>query len=508
MKNWGHPGRDKLALCLGDAGVTTLLAAAGWYVYAGTTSTGAQKVLSLLVMLPAFVAAMYVFDQYSLSKLNGLGTLVKAVIAVFGASAFCYVFFHLFRWKNDMYYRSLGLCALVLPAATYIWRRCYFHGSKRFRAQEKLLVVGSVKDAQILSAALDRLHAGFALVGMMRAEASPWETQPTAQALESQSKVAACAAGIGAPGSYAAGTAVAMAREAVGAAVEVAPDGVEHIPDLGPATSENLSQAVAANGVEVIVVRSDALTPELAGVLTHLRFNGIQVLSLLDFCMATCHEIPLEILNEFWLAVADGFDLLQTRLFRRVKRLTDILLASAGLLVALPFMLLVALAIRLNSPGPVLFRQERVGWKGQPFELLKFRSMQTDAERERGPQWAAQDDPRVTTVGRILRKTHFDELPQMINILRGDMSFVGPRPERPEFVGLLNETISFYDLRHYVLPGITGWAQVNYRYGASLDDTKRKLQYDLYYVCKASPLLDLRTLLLTARVVLLQQGSR
>jgi lipopolysaccharide/colanic/teichoic acid biosynthesis glycosyltransferase len=130
------------------------------------------------------------------------------------------------------------------------------------------------------------------------------------------------------------------------------------------------------------------------------------------------------------------------------------------------------------------------------------------AEKDGRPQWAALNDPRVTRVGRILRKIHFDELPQMINIFRGQMSFVGPRPERTEFVELLNESINFYHLRHYVLPGITGWAQVNYPYGASLEDARRKLQYDLYYVCNASPLLDLRTMLRTARVVLFQRGSR
>jgi len=281
----------------------------------------------------------------------------------------------------------------------------------------------------------------------------------------------------------------------------------ENVTDLGAASSENLLEVVATRDVKVVVVRSDAMTLELAGVLTRLRFSGIQVYSLLDFCMRVSEEIPLEILNEFWLSVADGFDLLQARFFRRVKRLADLLLASVGLVLALPLMLLAGVAIRLTSPGPVLFRQRRVGWMGRPFELLKFRSMQMEAERE-GPQWAAVDDPRVTAVGKILRKTHFDELPQMINVLRGQMSFVGPRPERPEFVGLLNDSISFYHLRHYVLPGITGWAQVNYPYGASLEDARRKLQYDLYYVCNASPLLDLRTLLRTARVALFRQGSR
>ena len=224
--------------------------------------------------------------------------------------------------------------------------------------------------------------------------------------------------------------------------------------------------------------------------------------------MRASEELPLEILNESWLCVADGFDLSQARFFRRLKRLTDIFLAGAGLLVDWPFMWVAALAIRIDSEGPILFRQPRVGWMGRPFELLKFRSMRTGAEKEGGPQWAALDDPRVTAVGKILRKLHFDELPQMINILRGEMSFVGPRPERPEFVGLLNGSINFYQLRHYVLPGITGWAQVNYPYGASLEDTRRKLQYDLYYICNASPLLDLRTLLRTARVVLFRQGSR
>jgi len=265
---------------------------------------------------------------------------------------------------------------------------------------------------------------------------------------------------------------------------------------------------VAGSGVEVIVVRNDFMTPELAGMLTRLRFSGIRVYSLLDFCMRASEQLPLELLNEFWLSVADGFDILQARLFRRLKRLTDIFLACAGLLIAGPFMWLAALAIRIDSPGPILFRQRRVGWMGRPFELLKFRSMRTDAEKAGRAQWAAVNDPRVTAVGRILRKLHLDELPQMINILRGEMSFVGPRPERPEFVGLLNDLIKFYPLRHYVLPGITGWAQVNYPYGSSLEDARQKLQYDLYYICHASPLLDLRTMLRTARVVLFRQGSR
>lgn len=505
--NWGNPDRDKVALFLGDIALIILLAVAGWFIRPLADSSATEKVLPLLLLLPTILAAMYVLDLYSLVALNGLGTIVRVILAVGSASIFCDAVFHLFQLQNPCY-RSLEMCALILPPATYLWRRAYFHSSRRFRTAEKLAVVGNARDARILSAALSRIPMQYGLVGMLSTEpgcAEAAEKRERPENLPSLGEI-----GEHASSAYSAGTAVVMARVPVATAgvAEAASDNSEAVPDLGSATSENLMHQVAASDVKVVVVHSDAMTAELAGVLTRLRFNGIQVYSLLDFCMRASEELPLEILSEFWLCVADGFDLLQARVFRRVKRLTDIFLAGVGLLVALPFMLMAAIAIRLDSAGPVLFRQSRVGWMGRPFELLKFRSMHAEAEREGGPQWAAQDDPRTTRVGRILRKTHFDEIPQMLNILRGEMSFVGPRPERPEFVELLNEEISFYHLRHYVLPGMTGWAQVNYPYGASIADARGKLQYDLYYVCHASPLLDLRTLLRTARVVLFRQGSR
>jgi len=519
MKNWGHPGRDKVKLFLGDAALLACVAVVGWYLPAVQMGHGSHKVLSLVVLVPTFLGAMYVCNLYNLAGINGLGTLMKVIVAVGVASALCDGFFHLFRWKNETYYWSLGLCTVVVPVTAYAWRRVYFHSTRRLRTPEKLLVVGSARDAEILNAALDPVHPRYCVLGMLRAEAvGPAAAQPLAQPLEAGGKAeaalrdseqAGASAGAAMTTAYAAGTAVAMMREAgPKATADLDLQKVEMVADLGPATCENLMQVMATLDVKVVVVRSEAMTLELAGALTRLRFSGIQVYSLLDFCMRASEEIPLEILNEFWLSLADGFDLLQARLFRRVKRLTDLLLASVGLLLALPFMMLSAVAIRMDSPGPILFRQRRVGWMGWPFELLKFRTMHMEAEKDGNPRWAAVDDPRVTIVGKILRKTHFDELPQMINILRGQMSFVGPRPERPEFVGLLNESINFYHLRHFVLPGITGWAQVNYPYGASLEDARRKLQYDLYYVCNASPLLDLRTLLRTARVVLFRQGSR
>lgn len=496
MRRLGHSGRDKVVLLVGDAGLIALVSAVGRRLFAAGPVNGPRELLSMLVVVPVFVAAMYVFDLYSLSSINGLGTVVRAVVAALAAGCFCDVAFHFLGWPSGVY-GSLELCVLVAPFGAYVWRKTYFHGTRTLRPAERIVVVGSVGDASVLSRAVRRMHGHYELVGMLSTQAGA----PEAFHREVGEPYGRMDVPAGGPGS-------AVAVAALPAVAESASENeAESVPNLGPASSETLLDVVEACEADMVVVRSDTMTLELAETLTRLRFSGTRVYSLLDFCIYASEELPLEIVSEFWLCVADGFDLLQARLFRRVKRLTDIVLASVGLIVALPFMLLAAIAIRIESRGPVIFRQQRVGWMGRPFELLKFRSMRVGAERG-GAQWAAQDDPRVTRVGRLLRKTHFDELPQMINILRGEMSFVGPRPERPEFVGMLKESINFYHLRHYVLPGITGWAQVNYPYGASQEDARRKLQYDLFYVCKASPLLDLRTLLRTARVVLFRQGSR
>lgn len=189
------------------------------------------------------------------------------------------------------------------------------------------------------------------------------------------------------------------------------------------------------------------------------------------------------------------------------KRGLDIAAATALLLVSAPLMLVAAIAIKLDSPGPVLYRQRRIGCNGREFDMFKFRSMVVDAERN-GAQWAAENDRRVTRIGRILRKTRFDEIPQTFNILRGEMSFVGPRPERPEFVRVLEKEIPNYHLRHVVRPGLTGWAQVKYVYGASVDDARIKLQYDLHYIRRFTLLLDIVIMLMTVRVALFGIGSR
>jgi sugar transferase (PEP-CTERM system associated) len=194
-------------------------------------------------------------------------------------------------------------------------------------------------------------------------------------------------------------------------------------------------------------------------------------------------------------------------MYGRVRRLLDITLSSIGLFLSLPIMLLAAIAIKLDSRGPILYRQTRVGQHNRHFTIMKFRSMRVDAESG-GAVWAEEDDPRVTRIGRLIRKLRIDELPQFVNIIRGEMSFIGPRPERPEFVSLLEREIPYYSQRHLIKPGLTGWAQIRYPYCASIEDAVQKLQYDLYYLKNQSALLDVVTLFETVRIVIFGRGAR
>ncbi|MGH9486496.1 MAG: TIGR03013 family XrtA/PEP-CTERM system glycosyltransferase [Terriglobales bacterium] len=217
-------------------------------------------------------------------------------------------------------------------------------------------------------------------------------------------------------------------------------------------------------------------------------------------------RLPVADLLPSELIFANGFR--QSALLRAYKRAWGVCGSLVGLVLASPVMALVALAVRLDSPGPVIYRQERVGRHGKTFAMLKFRSMRVDAEQGSGPVWARVGDPRVTRVGRALRVLRLDELPQLWNVLRGDMNFVGPRPERPAFVEQLAEQIPYYTLRHSIRPGVTGWAQIRYRYGSSAEDAKTKLEYDLFYIKNVSLGLDLFVLFQTIKIMLLGRGAR
>lgn len=240
--------------------------------------------------------------------------------------------------------------------------------------------------------------------------------------------------------------------------------------------------------------------------LLKCRMAGIRVVDYLDFLERETMSVDLAAVRAGWFVFSDGFRGCGPSHIS--KRCFDIILSLALLLFVLPLMILTWLFVVLESPGPALYRQERVGLGGRPFVLLKFRSMRTDAETDGKARWATTNDPRVTSIGKIIRKLRIDELPQLINVLRGDMSFVGPRPERPAFVDQFSAQIPFYAERHCVRPGITGWAQINYPYGSSLKDACNKLSYDLYYVKNHGIFLDLLIVLQTFRVILFADGAR
>jgi len=268
-----------------------------------------------------------------------------------------------------------------------------------------------------------------------------------------------------------------------------------------------LSEVVSGLGVKEVIV---AVREQRGGVLPlrqliECRVSGVPVTDLAGMYERVRGEVPIESLKASWLIYGQGFS--QGGWRSVVKRTFDLVVSAAMLMLTLPLTLATALAIRLDSPGPVIFRQERVGRGGRRFVCLKFRSMCVDAEQDGVARWAVRADPRATRVGRFIRKTRIDELPQLVNVLRGEMSFVGPRPERPSFVNELKQTIPFYDLRHSVKPGVTGWAQVRYSYGASIEDARKKLQFDLYYVKNHSLFLDLLILVETVRVVLFREGA-
>jgi len=239
--------------------------------------------------------------------------------------------------------------------------------------------------------------------------------------------------------------------------------------------------------------------------LLNLKLAGIRIEDVHNCFERLSGRIALEHLSPSWLILSDGFK--KSSVLLAAKRTVDIFVSSIILLLVAPLLPVVALAIFLESGLPVFFRQTRVGYRGHEFQLLKFRSMVQDAEKN-GPQWASLQDSRITRVGRILRKTRLDEVPQLFNVFRGEMSLVGPRPERPVFCEMLSEKIPFFNLRHSLRPGLTGWAQVRFRYSANLEDAKGKLELDLFYLKNLSLLVDFAILFETVKVVLLRRGAQ
>ena len=354
--------------------------------------------------------------------------------------------------------RSVMVCAVIFAFAGIIITRFLFYKIVSLeRLKRRFLVIGSGKKAQELSTINDSfIHRGFTIVGFL---ALPEEISVVDQS---------------------------------------------HIIRY-----DKKIMAIAEDyKIDEIVIAQDDINQELPlDELLDCKMSGLTVMNIVGFYEREQGLISLDNVHPSWLVFCDGFA--QGDLRSLEKRIFDIFASLLLLCVAWPFMVLTALAIFLESgfKDPILYRQTRVGEKNQTFEVLKFRSMKPDAEKH-GVQWAQQNDDRITVVGKFIRKCRIDELPQIFNVLRGDMSFVGPRPERPEFVEGFNKTIPYYRERHRVKPGITGWAQLCYPYGADENDTIQKLQYDLYYVKNYSLFLDFSIMFNTVEVILWGKGAR
>ncbi len=288
-------------------------------------------------------------------------------------------------------------------------------------------------------------------------------------------------------------------------------EGIRHDVGAGDkvfASNLPLAETVRRHGIDDLIV---AVRERRGGVLPlnellQCKLSGVRVLDLSSYYERALGQVRLDALHASWLIFGEGFR--QGFLRTTVKRLFDIGVSTLVFVVTLPIMLLTVVAIAIEDGVPVFYRQPRIGQAGRVFDVIKFRSMRRNAEDDGKPRWASSNDDRVTSVGRVIRKLRIDELPQLLNVLRGDMSLVGPRPERPFFVDRLTREVPFYAARHSVKPGVTGWAQVRYHYGASVDDSVQKLQYDLYYVKNHTLFLDMLILVETVGVVLTGKGAQ
>ncbi len=353
-------------------------------------------------------------------------------------------------WRSTLLY-ALGLAALLLGVSRVVLS----HAVDRDRFKRRVVVLGAGTRAARLKALAQHEDSGFAIVGFI----------------------------------------------AMNEAHRVLPEAVgrEQMGDLG----EYVGQVRATELVLALEERRNALP--LTDLL-RVRTRGIPVQEVSSFLERETGRVDLDTLNPSWLIFSDGFS--ATRRWSSIaKRAFDIVVGALLLILSLPVIALFAVLVKIDSKGPAFFRQQRVGLYGRPFSVIKLRSMRTDAEKD-GAQWASVDDPRITRLGKFIRKVRIDELPQTWSVIKGEMSFVGPRPEVPQFVTDLEDKLPYYAERHMVKPGITGWAQINYPYGASIEDARHKLEYDLYYAKNYTPFLDLLILLQTLRVILYPSGAR
>ena len=380
-----------------------------------------------------------------------LRILASLLVGWFALTLLFYIFPHLYEWRRIIAY-ALGVSLVGIMASRFL----FFKYADKQSLKRRILVLGAgYRGNMICEFETRSSHCAFRVIGYVRMGDEPIRVDP------------------------------------------------EHIFEVRTSLFEFVS---TADIDEIVVAPDDRRGGIKVDEILDCKMAGYEVLDLLTFFEREAGLLRVDSLQPSWLVFSDGFRL--AGVAQVIKRWFDVLASIFLLLIAWPFFLLTSMAILIESGwgAPVLYRQVRVGLHGKPFKVVKFRSMRTDAEKDGRPQWARANDDRITRVGRFIRKVRIDELPQLFNVLKGEMSFVGPRPERPEFVEKFAETIPYYAERHRVKPGITGWAQLCYCYGSSYQDTIEKLQYDLYYIKNYSIFLDLLIMLQTIEVVIWGRG--
>ena len=448
-----------ILLGLIDIALLALGGELAWRIRSGQIGMAAGPLADRAVSHAAYAAMMLttmisvgVYGTESLRSMRFAATRLLVAISL-GIIALSFVDFLVAGqtfWRSTLAY-AMGLSVVMLVVNRLVVGGIL--GAHAFR--RRVLVLGAGPRAQRLRAMADRPESGFAIVGYIGMS----ESQPIIDE--------------------------AIARTAI----------------------HNLTRFVENLGVSEVVLALEERRNSLPlKDLLRIKTAGVHVNDFSSFLERETGRVDLDTVNPSWLIFSDGFSSGRV-VSSAAKRVFDILASLLLLAFTAPVIVIFAALVKLDSKGPAFFRQTRVGLYGQNFDVIKLRSMRTDAEAN-GAQWAQQDDPRVTRLGRFIRKVRIDELPQAWSVLKGEMSFVGPRPERPEFVAGLEEQLPYYAERHMVKPGITGWAQVNFPYGASIEDSRQKLEYDLYYAKNYTPFLDLLIILQTLRVVLWHEGAR
>ncbi len=411
-----------------------------------------QKVIAILVVFVFYKMTFHYFNLYQTNLHLSLREFVSQLLIANIVTLILLTGLYYFTTPLVIGRGILALCVFFIMLFTTFHRLTWSAFSRDIAFTKNLLVLGADKNGQIvLSEIMKYRHSGYRILGMI-------DIDPTKVGKEVLSGVKI----IGSP--------------------------------------EDMLRIHSETHVDEVVVALEEARGNLpSDILMEMKLRGVQIIDSTQFHEQFTGKIVLEGLRASWFIFSDGFAISRFALI--TKRLFDLTTAISLMLATLPLSFFVGLIVKFSSKGPLLYRQERVGLRGQSFMLIKFRSMYTDAEKH-GPVWAQENDPRVTPIGRFIRRFRIDELPQVWNVIKGEMSFVGPRPERPFFVQGLSKQLPFYTQRHVVKPGITGWAQVRYPYGSSEQDSKEKLQLDLYYIKNISMAFDVKILLETVSVVL------